>query len=97
MALSREDLLRVAELARLKLSADELDRLGPSLSRIVDYVDLLNELDTAEVEPLVHAIPLTNVFRDDLHNESLPRDQALLNAPKTDGRFFLVPQILEGA
>ena len=97
MALSREDILRVAELARLKLSHDELERLAPSLTRILEYVDLLNELDTSDVEPMVHAAELTNIFREDIAGASLPRDQALANAPKTDGRFFVVPQILEGA
>lgn len=95
MALSPDDLLRVAELARLKLSHAELEQLAPSLTSILEYVDLLNELDTADIEPMMHAADLTNVFREDVPGSSLPRNEALANAPKTDGRFFLVPRILE--
>jgi aspartyl-tRNA(Asn)/glutamyl-tRNA(Gln) amidotransferase subunit C len=59
------------------------------------YVDALNEVDTTNVEPMVHAIELSNVFRPDTVVDSLPRSAALQNAPKTDGTYFLVPQILE--
>jgi aspartyl-tRNA(Asn)/glutamyl-tRNA(Gln) amidotransferase subunit C len=95
--LTRADVLKVATLARLKLSDAEIDDYTETLGNILDYVALLNEVDTEEVEPLVHAVELSNVFRDDEVRPSLPQAAALANAPKTDGRFFLVPQILEGA
>jgi aspartyl-tRNA(Asn)/glutamyl-tRNA(Gln) amidotransferase subunit C len=92
--LSREDVLHVATLARLKLSDAELETFTSQLAQVLDYVDILNEVDTDEVEPMAHAAGLTNVFREDAVRDSLPREAALANAPKTDGQCFLVPPIL---
>lgn len=95
--LSRDEVAKVALLGRLKLSADEIDRLTAQLGRVLEYVAILNEVDTDGVEPMAHAIEISNVFRDDAAVASLSREDALSNAPKTDGRCFLVPAILEGA
>jgi len=95
--LSRADVAKVAHLARLKLSESEVDALTRQMGQILQYVDVLNEVDTANVEPMAHAVELSNVFRDDIEQPSLPREAALANAPKTDGKCFIVPQILEGA
>lgn len=95
--LTRDDVAKVALLGRLKLSADELDQLTSQLGRVLEYVEILNEVDTEGTEPMAHAVELSNVFRDDIEAASLSRDDALANAPKTDGRCFLVPPILEGA
>lgn len=95
--LTRADVLKVASLARLKLTDAELEDCTAKLGKILDYVASLNEINTDEVEPMVHAVELSNVFRDDVVQPSLPQTAALANAPKSDGRFFLVPQILEGA
>jgi aspartyl-tRNA(Asn)/glutamyl-tRNA(Gln) amidotransferase subunit C len=86
---------RVARLSRLKLDDAEVSRLASELSHVLDYVDQLNELDVKEVEPMAHAIELTNVFRADEPRPSLPREAALSNAPKSDGKYFLVPPILD--
>ncbi len=94
--LSREEVLKVATLARLKLTDAEVDQFTEQLGKVLAYVEILNELDTTDVEPMAHAVELQNVFREDEPRPSLPREEALANAPKTDGRFFLVPQILEG-
>jgi aspartyl-tRNA(Asn)/glutamyl-tRNA(Gln) amidotransferase subunit C len=94
--LTRDDVAKVALLGRLKLSDDELEQMTTQLGRVLEYVDILNEVDTEGVEPLAHPIELANVFRDDVERESLPREEALANAPKTDGRFFVVPPILDG-
>lgn len=94
--LTRDEVAKVALLGRLKLSADELDRMTVQLSRLLEYVEILNEVDTDHVEPMAHAIELVDVFRDDIPAPSLTREEALANAPKTDGRGFLVPKILEG-
>jgi aspartyl-tRNA(Asn)/glutamyl-tRNA(Gln) amidotransferase subunit C len=94
--LTRDDVVKVAQLGRLKLSAEEIDRMTDQLGRVLEYFDILNEVDTTNVEPMAHAIELSDVFRDDVPRPSLPRDEALANAPKTDGRGFLVPQIFEG-
>lgn len=92
------DLVRkVAHLARLKVSAAESERLSRELGDILTYVELLDEVDTEGIEPMAHAIELTNVLRDDVPQPSLPREQALANAPSTDGKYFLVPAILDEA
>jgi aspartyl-tRNA(Asn)/glutamyl-tRNA(Gln) amidotransferase subunit C len=94
--LTRDDVAKVALLGRLKLSDAELEQMTTQLGRVLEYVDILNEVDTKAVEPLAHPIELANVFRDDVEIESLPREAALANAPKTDGRCFVVPAILDG-
>lgn len=86
---------RVARLSRLKLDDAEVSRLANELSQVLHYVDQLNELDVKDVEPMAHAIELTNVFRADEPRPSLPREAALANAPKSDGKYFLVPPILD--
>ena len=96
MALSQDDVAKVARLARLKLSDEETVSLAGQLSRILDYVAILDELDVDNVEPMVHAVDLSNVLRPDELTPSLPRTAALANAPKTDGKYFLVPAIIEG-
>lgn len=93
--LDAEKVRKVAVLARLKLSDAEVSDYATKLGNILKYVDALNEVDTTNVEPMVHAIELSNVFRHDAVVDSLPRSAALQNAPKTDGTYFLVPQILE--
>lgn len=90
-----EEVRKVASLARLALSEDELKTYGQQLTQILDYVKLLDEVDIEGVDPMPHAVDLQNVFRQDERRESLPREAALANAPKTDGSYFLVPQILE--
>lgn len=86
---------KVANLARLKLTDAEVADYVNKLGSVLQYMDALNEVNTDGVEPMVHAVELSNVFRADEVRESLPREEALKNAPKTDGTFFLVPQILE--
>ena len=94
MSLSREDVEKVALLGRLRLTPGELDTMTAQLGAIVGYVDLLAELDTDDVEPMAHAVELTNVFRADEERPSLPLAEALANAPHQDGQFYLVPAVL---
>ena len=96
MSLPRETVEKVAGLARLQLTEPEVATFSQQLGGILDYVAMLGELDTSAVEPMVHAIELTNVLREDTLVPSLPRADGLQNAPKQDGRYFLVPAILEG-
>lgn len=93
--LSDEMVRKVAHLARLRLSDAEVADLVPQLSKLLDYVEILNEVDTSDVEPMAHAVEQTNVFRDDEPRPPQPREDALKNAPKTDGKYFLVPAILD--
>jgi aspartyl-tRNA(Asn)/glutamyl-tRNA(Gln) amidotransferase subunit C len=92
--LTREEAAKVALLARLKLSEAEQERLTTQLTQVLGYVDILDEVSTENVEPMAHAVELQNVFRPDEVTPSLAREDALSNAPKTDGRSFLVPPIL---
>ena len=95
MSLSIDDVAKVALLARLRLSPDELEMFTGQLNSIVDYVAQLQELDTTDVEPLAHGVEVRNVFRDDVRGPSLPREAALANAPKRNHESFLVPAVLE--
>lgn len=94
MPLTRQEVEKVSLLARLRLSSDELDTMTAQLGQIVDYMHLLAELNTDNVQPMAHAIELTNVFRDDAVRESLPRKEALANAPQHDDECYLVPAVL---
>jgi aspartyl-tRNA(Asn)/glutamyl-tRNA(Gln) amidotransferase subunit C len=94
MSLSRADVEKVALLARLRLSDKELETITGELAQIVGYVDQLGEVDTEGVEPMAHAIEVSNVFRDDQLAPSLPREEALANAPHHDDRGYLVPAVL---
>lgn len=90
-----KDVEYVARLAQLTLDDDAKERLVKDLSSILNYMDKLNELDTTDVEPMLHVLDVSNVFRDDMVGESLSQEQALRNAPNSDGEFFLVPRILD--
>ena len=94
MTLSQADVERVALLARLELSSDELVTMTSQLSEVLKYIDLLAELDTDLVTPMAHAIELTNVLVPDELRPSLPREDALRNAPKRDDECYRVPAVL---
>lgn len=94
--LTADDVRKVARLARLKLSEPEVESFTRQLGQLLEYVEVLSEVDTAHVEPLAHAIDVSNVMRNDEPVTSLSREAALQNAPQSDGRYFLVPPILEG-
>ena len=94
MTLARQDVAKVAMLARLELSDAELDTMTSELSKIVGFESLLDELDTAAVPPLAHPLDTQNVFRDDEPAPSLTTAAALQSAPRHDGEFFLVPAVL---
>jgi len=85
----------IAHLARLKPSEDEVKLFSEQLSAIVEYVEKLNELDTSSVEPTAHALPIHNVFRDDVIVPSIGTERVLANAPQREGSFFAVPKVLE--
>lgn len=94
MTLSRDDVAKVALLARLQLSDDELDAMTAQLQRIVAYVEQLDELDTQNVAPMAHASEIRDVFADDISRPSLPRELALREAPKKDEQCYRVPAVL---
>jgi aspartyl-tRNA(Asn)/glutamyl-tRNA(Gln) amidotransferase subunit C len=94
MSLSRQEVAKVGVLARLALAESELDALTGELSKIVDFVSQLGDLDTTAVAPLAHPLDAHNVFRDDAVTPSLSREEALQSAPRHDGECFLVPAVL---
>lgn len=94
MSLTREEVVKVSLLGRLLLSPAELDTMTTQLGQIVSYVEQLGELDTDGVEPMAHAVELSNVFAEDDVQASLPRSAALSNAPKHDDEYFRVPAVL---
>ncbi len=97
MALTREQVAHIAELAKLMLTDEEIDRLTRQLSEILDNAARLNELDTEAIPPTASVIPNQNVMRPDRVVPSLTREEVLANAPDTDAQreFFRVRAILE--
>lgn len=85
----------ISHLARLKPSDEEVRLFSEQLSSILEYMNLLNEVDTSNVSPTAHALPVHNVFRVDQPGKSLDPDKALANAPQRDGNFFAVPKVLD--
>lgn len=94
-SLSRDEVARVAALARIELSAAELDRLAGELNVIVEAVAQVSAVATPDVPATSHPLPMTNVFRDDVPVAPLDRDEVLASAPAARDGKFLVPQILE--
>ena len=94
MSLTRAEVEKVSLLARLRLSDAELDALTEQMRHIVEYVEQLGELNTADVSPMAHTVELTNVFAADIVRPSLDREQTLSNAPKRDDECFRVPAVL---
>jgi len=90
-----EEVEHVANLARLVFNEEEKKKLTEQLGRILDYIEQLNELDTEDVEPTSHVIPMKNVVRPDVVRPSLTRDDALANAPSDVDGLFEVPKIVE--
>ena len=95
-ALTTEEVARIAHLARLALTGDEIELFSRQLTSILEYADQLREVNTAGIAPTSHPLALTAVMRDDERRPSLDRDEALAGAPESDpGRgFFKVPRVL---
>lgn len=93
-AISSDEVMRVASLAKLHLSPHEVDLFSHQLAQIVAMIQTLNELDTSQVQPMEHVADLNNVMVADLPSPGLNREAALGNAPKRDEACFLVPAVL---
>ena len=94
MAISREEVKKVSLLGRLLLSEGELETMTTQMGQILGYMELLDEVDTEHVEPMAHAVEVSDVFRVDAACPSLPRDRALANAPQRDEECYRVPAVL---
>jgi aspartyl-tRNA(Asn)/glutamyl-tRNA(Gln) amidotransferase subunit C len=95
MRITAEEVRITAELARLALSDEEVERLQRELSAILEYMTDLAKLDTAGVEPMTHAVPLAAPLRPDTLGPQLDAETALADAPRQQGAFFEVPKIIE--
>lgn len=95
MAISREDLLKVAHLARIELNEEELNLLSGQFADIVDFIDKLKRLDVSGVEPMSHVLDVKDVFRPDAAKECLSQEAALKNAPEASRGHFRVPKVIE--
>jgi aspartyl-tRNA(Asn)/glutamyl-tRNA(Gln) amidotransferase subunit C len=93
--LTREEVQRVAMLARLRLSPEEEQHLTAQLEKILQFVEKLNELDTSQVEPFTHTVELTNALREDRAINRPQPAELLMNAPDKEENFFKVPKIIE--
>jgi aspartyl-tRNA(Asn)/glutamyl-tRNA(Gln) amidotransferase subunit C len=95
VALTAQDVASLAKLARIELTDVELDVLAPQLDVILESVARVSEVAAQDIPPTSHALPLTNVFREDELRPCLPRDVVLAGAPAAEQMRFRVPRILE--
>ena len=93
--ISRKDVEHVARLSRLALGDAEIEKMREQLAAILAHIDTLRALDTEQVEPTSHAVPMENVMRDDEPWPSLAQEAMLANAPDRSADFFRVPRIIE--
>ena len=100
MPITKDDVLKIAELARLELTNQERESFTVQLDSIFGYIDKLNELDTSEVEPMSHSITASGdteyARRDDIATESLGQQAAVANAPDAEAGYFKVPKVIGG-
>lgn len=95
MTIDEETVDKIAHLARLELSDEEKEAMIKDMNRILGFMDKLNEIDTTAVEPLVYMTNEVNGFREDVVKQEITHEEALLNAPKHDNDFFLVPKVID--
>lgn len=93
--IDEQQVRHIAHLSRLELTDEEIAQFGQQLGEVLTYVEKLNEVDTEGVEPMAHAMPISNVFREDVPAESLGIEKALQNAPDKATPFFKVPKVLD--
>ncbi len=95
MAVIDQEIDKLSRLARLKLSGEEEKELASELDEILELAEKINEVDTEGVEPTYHALPLTNVFREDAVQKSSAAESVLRNAPESSDDYFVVPRVIE--
>tara|TARA_Y100000814_G_C12293038_1_gene389136 strand:- start:366 stop:671 length:306 start_codon:yes stop_codon:yes gene_type:complete len=92
---NRDEILKIASLAKLDLSDEEVSLYTDQINEILEYMNQLDELDTEDIEPLSHVLDQINMTRKDEQTPSLPREEALKNAPKSDDDYFIVPNVID--
>lgn len=95
MTIDKDIVDKVAHLARLELKPDETEGMIKDMNRILGFMDKLNELDTSGIQPLVYMTNEVNVLREDVVKQEITHEEALLNAPKQDGEYFLVAKVID--
>ena len=95
MKITKEEVLHVANLARLDIDERNIDALAGQIGKILEYVDMLSRVNTDGVKPTTHAIFLTNAFREDSETVHMDREKALANAPDKQDGNFVVPRVIE--
>ena len=95
MNIDKETVEKVAHLARLELADDEKEKMIKDMSKILGFMDKLNEIDTSGIEPLVYMTNEVNVLREDVVKQEITHEEALQNAPKHDDNYFLVAKVIE--
>ena len=93
--ISKEEVKHVAHLARLAITEEEAEKFAEQLGIITDFAEQLNELDTTNVEPTSHVLPLVNVLREDVAKEGLPLEKVMLNVKEQEAGQIKVPSIME--
>ena len=94
MKISHDEVIHVAGLARLEIDKKALDKFATQMGAVLEYMDILNSVDTRGVEPAYHATHLSNAFRSDIKTGHAGRDDVLLNAPEKEDGAFVVPKVL---
>jgi aspartyl-tRNA(Asn)/glutamyl-tRNA(Gln) amidotransferase subunit C len=94
MTISKEEVARVAHLARLEIGESDLQRFAGQLTEILQYMDILNEVDTSGLDPLYSPVEHATPYREDRERQEWSREDVLRNAPHSDGEYFLVPKVV---
>jgi aspartyl-tRNA(Asn)/glutamyl-tRNA(Gln) amidotransferase subunit C len=94
MKISKEEVMYVADLARLEVDSELVDKFAEQLGTILEYMETLKSVDTTGVRPTSHAISMTNAFREDGEEQHFNRDSALANAPDKENGNFIVPKVV---
>jgi aspartyl-tRNA(Asn)/glutamyl-tRNA(Gln) amidotransferase subunit C len=95
MSVTKEEVLKIAELAKLKIPENKIEKYTEDLNSILSYMEKLNEIDTSDVEPLLHPLEGSNVFREDELRPSINTENALKNAPERTDAYFKVPKVIK--
>jgi len=94
MRISKEEVAKIAHLARLEIGESDLGCFAGQLTDILDYMDILNEVDTSQTEPLYSPVEHETPYREDEPRSECSREEVLRNAPRSDGKYFLVPKVV---
>ena len=94
MKITTEEAKKIALLSRLEFSPEDLEKMRDSMNSILTYMEELNQYDTTDVAPTVHAVEQYNVMREDVPNTSFTNEEALMNAPDAEDGYFKVPKII---